>query len=146
MWSSAYTVYGMDNREAAIRICSPMRDNPAASVNLELKPSDSSANPYLALGACIVAGLDGIRRKLVPGEAVNVDPATLSDAERLSRGARRLPDSLGAALDALEADTLLMDSLGDLRRRAYLAVKRSEVAAFAEMDAAHECFEHFTKI
>jgi glutamine synthetase len=146
MWASAYTVYGMDNREAAIRICSPMRDDPAASVNLELKPSDSSANPYLALGACIVAGLDGIRRKLDPGEAVNVDPATLSDTERLARGARRLPGSLGAALDALEADTLLMDSLGDLRRRAYLAVKRSEVAAFADMDAAQECFEHFTKI
>jgi glutamine synthetase len=146
MWASAYTVYGMDNREAAVRICSPMRDDPAGSVNLELKPSDSSANPYLALGACIQAGLDGIRRKLDPGEAVNVDPATLSDAERLARGARRLPDSLGAALDALEADTLLMDSLGDLRSRAYLAVKRSEVAAFAGMDAAQECFEHFTKI
>ncbi len=146
MWSSAYTIYGMDNREAAVRICSPMRDDPAASVNLELKPSDSSANPYLALGASIHAGLDGIRRKLDPGEAVNVDPAILSDAERLARGARRLPDSLGAALDALEADTLLMNSLGDLRRRAYLAVKRSEVAAFADMDVAQECFEHFTKI
>jgi len=146
MWSSAYTIHGMDNREAAVRICSPMRDDPAASVNLELKPSDSSANPYLALGACIQAGLDGIRRKLDPGEAVNVDPATLSDAERLARGAHRLPDSLDAALDALEADTVLMDSLGDLRRRAYLAVKRSEVAAFAAMDTAQECFEHFTKI
>jgi glutamine synthetase len=146
MWASAYTVYGMDNREAAVRICSPMRDDPAASVNLELKPSDSSANPYLALGAVIQAGLDGIRRKLDPGEAVNVDPAALSDAERLAVGAHRLPASLDAALDSLEADTLLMDSLGDLRRRAYLAVKRSEVAAFAAMDAAQECFEHFTKI
>src|SRR5262249_61002787 len=62
MWSSAYTVYGMDNREAAVRICSPMSDNQAASANLELHPSDSSANPYLALGAVIHAGLDGIRR------------------------------------------------------------------------------------
>src|SRR5499433_3217789 len=146
MWSSAYTVYGLDNREAAVRICSPMRDDPAGSVNLELKPSDSSGNPYLALGACIHAGLDGIRRKLDPGDAVNVDPATLSDAERLARGAHRLPDSLGAALDCLEADTLLMDSLGDLRRRAYLAVKRSEAAEFADMTTAQECFEHFTKI
>jgi glutamine synthetase len=146
MWSSAYTVYGMDNREAAVRICSPMRDDPAASVNLELKPSDSSANPYLALGACIHAGLDGIRRKLDPGEAVNVDPATLSDAERLARGAHRLPTSLDAALDALEGDELLMSSLGDLRRRAYLAVKRSEAVAFAGADPAYECFEHFSKI
>jgi glutamine synthetase len=146
MWASAYTIYGMDNREAAVRICSPMRDDPAGSVNLELKPSDSSANPYLALGACIYAGLDGIRRKLDPGEAVNVDPATLTEAERLAAGARRLPGSLAEALDALEADELLMESLGDLRRRAYLAVKRSEVAAFADADPAYECFEHFTKI
>jgi glutamine synthetase len=122
-----------------------MSDDRAASVNLELKPSDSSANPYLALGAVIHAGLDGIRRKLDPGEAVNVDPATLTNSERLARGIQRLPDSLGAALDALEADTLLMDSLGDLRRRAYLAVKRSEAAAFANMGTARECFEHFTK-
>ena len=146
MWSSAYTVYGMDNREAAVRICSPMRDDPAGSVNLELKPSDSSANPYLALGACIHAGLDGIRRKLDPGEAVNVDPATLTDDQRSAVGAHRLPASLAEALDALEADELLMESLGDLRRRAYLAVKRSEVAAFAGADPAWECFEHFTKI
>ena len=67
MWSSAYTVYGMDNREAAVRICSPMSDDRAKSVNLELKPSDSSANPYLALGAVIHAGLDGIRRRLDQG-------------------------------------------------------------------------------
>jgi glutamine synthetase len=146
MWSSAYTIYGMDNREAAIRICSPMRDDPAGTVNLELKPSDSSANPYLALGACIHAGLDGIRRKLDPGEAVNVDPATLTDAQRLAAGADRLPTSLAEALDALAADDLLMESLGDLRRRAYLAVKRSEVAAFSGTDPAYECFEHFTKI
>jgi glutamine synthetase len=146
MWSSAYTVYGMDNREAAIRICSPMRDDPAATVNLEIKPSDSSANPYLALGAVIQAGLDGIRRKLDPGEAVNIDPATLSDAQRLAVGAHRLPASLAEALDALAADDLLLASLADLRSRAYLAVKRSEVAAFAGTDASYECFEHFTKI
>jgi glutamine synthetase len=146
MWSSAYTIYGMDNREAAVRICSVLRGDPASSVNLELKPSDSSANPYLALGAFIYAGLDGIRGKLDPGEAVNVDPSTLSDAERERYGARRLPASLDAALDALAADELLMEALGPLRRSAYLAVKRSEVADFAAHDAAYECFHHFTKI
>jgi glutamine synthetase len=146
MWSSAYTIYGMDNREAAVRIASVLRGDPASSVNLELKPSDSSANPYLALGAFIHAGLDGIRGKLDPGAAVNVDPATLSDAERTRLGARRLPGSLEAALNALEADDLLMTALGPLRSRAYLAVKRSEAADFAAHDAAYECFHHFTKI
>jgi glutamine synthetase len=146
MWSSAYAVYGMDNREAAVRICSPMLGDAAGTVNLELKPSDSSANPYLALGAVIHAGLDGIRRKLDPGEAVNVDPATLTDGERRALGAHRLPASLDAALNALAADDLLMEALGPLRRQAYLAVKRSEAAEFADADVAWECFQHFTKI
>ena len=147
MWASAYTCYGMDNREAAIRICSPLRGDPGSSVHLELKPSDSSANPYLALGAFIYAGLDGIRSKLDPGEAVNVDPATLTDAERASGNTHRLPASLNAALDALSADEMLMDLLGPLRSSAYLAVKRSEAAHFSHStDPYYECFEHFTKI
>jgi glutamine synthetase len=143
-WASAYTCYGMDNREAAVRICSPLGTE--GSVNLELKPSDSSANPYLALGAFIRAGLDGLRRKVDPGDPVNVDPATLSDAERTRLRVYRLPGSLNEALDALVGDSLLMEALGPLRREAYLAVKRSEAADFAAQDAAYECFHHFTKL
>jgi glutamine synthetase len=141
-WSSAYVSYGADNREAAVRICSPLTGD---SVNLELKPSDSTGNPYLALGALIHAGLDGLARQLDPGEPVGVDPATLSDAERSSLGIARLPQTLDAALDALEADQYLMDALGPLRSTAYLAVKRSEAAAFAGHDTEWECFHHFTK-
>ena len=144
-WSSAYTIWGMDNREAAVRICSPLRGDETSSVNLELKPSDSSANPYLALGAFLHAGLDGIRQGLDPGAAVNVDPATMSEAEREAAGARRLPRSLTEALDALAADDLLMSKLGPLRSTAYLAVKRAEAAAFAEHDTAWECFQHFLR-
>jgi glutamine synthetase len=144
-WSSAFACYGMDNREAAIRVCSPLRGDAASSVNLELKPSDSSANPYLALGAFIQAGLDGIRQRIDPGPAVNVDPATLSEAERAAVGAHRLPKSLTDALDALASDELLMTKLGPLRSVAYLAVKRAEAAAFAEHDAAWECFQHFAR-
>src|SRR2546429_9992311 len=112
MWSSAHTVYGMDNREAAVRICSPMRDDPAGSVNLELKPSDSSANPYLALGACMYAGLDGIRRKLDPGEAVNVDPAAPPPDQRRAGGGHRPPAPLAVARGALEGRDLPMEAPG----------------------------------
>ncbi|MGP3915247.1 glutamine synthetase family protein [Nonomuraea sp. 10N515B] len=134
MWSSAYAVYGLDNREAAVRVCSPIGET--GEPNLELKPSDSSANPYLSLGAVIHAGLDGIRRKLDPGAPVDVDPDT--------RPGRypRLPSSLDEALDALEADELLMEALGPLRRSAYLAVKRSEAAAFGAKDTSYELFNH----
>jgi glutamine synthetase len=134
MWASAYAVYGPDNREAAVRICSPLGES--GEPNLELKPSDSSANPYLSLGAVIHAGLDGIRRKLDPGEAVDIDPDTRPGRYQ------RLPASLDEALDALEADELLMEALGPLRRSAYLAVKRSEAAAFAAKDASFEVFHH----
>jgi len=144
-WSSAFTCYGMDNREASVRIASPMWGDQEATTNLEFKPSDSTGNPYLALGGILYAGLDGIRRQLDPGEPIGVDPATLPEGEREMRGIRRLPESLGAALDALANDDLLMDALGPLRSSAYLAVKRSEVAAFAGRDAAFECFHHFTK-
>ena len=144
-WSSAFTCWGMDNREAAVRVPSRMWGLDEASTNLELKPSDATGNPYLALGAVIHAGLDGIHNKLDPGRPVDTDPATLSRATRRRRGIERLPSSLGEALDALEADELLMEALGPLRRDAYLAVKRSEVAAFGDRDAAFECFHHFTK-
>ena len=49
------------------------------------------------------------------------------------------------ALDALDADSVLMSALGPLRSTAYLAVKRSEAAHFAEKDAAYECFHHWLK-
>jgi glutamine synthetase len=140
-WASAYACYGVDNREAAVRVCSPMRDDAEGSTNIEFKPSDSSANPYLSLGAVIHAGLDGIRTKTEPGEALHADPAALPESERPPR----LPTSLGAALDALEADELLMNALGPLRRTAYLAVKRSDAEAFRSQDAEQEYFHHFTK-
>jgi glutamine synthetase len=141
MWSGAFACYGPDNREAALRICSPIGS--LGSVNLELKPIDSTGNPYLALGAFIYAGIDGIRRSLSPGEPVLVDPAVLNASERERLSVTRLPSSLGAALDALAADSFLMSALGPLRSSAYLAVKRSEVEHFRERDAAYECRQHW---
>ena len=143
MWSGAFACYGPDNREAALRICSPIGS--LGSVNLELKPVDSTGNPYLALGAFIYAGLDGIRRSLSPGEPVLVDPAALDSSERERLSVVRLPSSLRAALEALEADSFLMSALGPLRSTAYLAVKRSELEHFRIHDAEHECRQHWLK-
>lgn len=140
-WSGAYLCYGPDNREAALRICSPIGS--AGSVNLELKPADSTGNPYLALGAFIYAGIDGIRRSLDPGEPLLADPAVLDPAERDRLSVFRLPSSLGAALDALEADSYLMSALGPLRSAAYLAVKRSEAEHFRIRDTEYECRKHW---
>jgi glutamine synthetase len=140
-WSGAFACWGPDNREAAVRLCSPI--GARGSVNIEFKPSDSSGNPYLALGAFIHAGLDGIRRSLSPGEPLAVDPASLSPTERSGLSVHPLPSSLSEALDALEADSVLMTALGKLRSTAFVAVKRSEAAHFAEHDTAYECHHHW---
>ncbi|HEX7788782.1 MAG TPA: glutamine synthetase family protein, partial [Methylomirabilota bacterium] len=119
-WSSAYTAWGPDNREAAVRVPSTFSSDRAGSTNAELKASDSSSNPYLALGGLLAAGLDGVTRGLDPGEAVLVDPGALSEAERRARGIERYPTTLGAALDRLEADAALVSALGPTLHRAYL--------------------------
>ncbi len=144
-WSSAYTAWGPDNREAAIRVPSQRRGLEMESTNLELKPCDPSSNPYLALGGLLAAGLDGMARKLDAGEPALVDPDTLSEGERRRRGIRRLPSSLGEALDALERDEILRAALGETLAREYLAVKRSEVRGFEGKDVAFEIEHHFYK-
>jgi glutamine synthetase len=144
-WSSAFAIYGHDNREAALRIASPFWSNVAGSVNLELKACDASCNPYLALGGLIAAGLDGLERGLGPGEPVEVDPASLTEAERRERGIRRLPESLDAALAALEADAVLMEALGPLLSRSYLAVRRSEADLYRDQGVDFEIAGHFYK-
>ena len=144
-WCSAYTAWGPDNKEAAIRLPSPARGAPMESTNFELKPSDPSTNPFLALGALLAAGLDGIASKRDPGEPTLVDPDGLSEAERQRRGIHRLPKSLGEALDELERDEVLRDALGEPLAKEYVIVKRSEVRAFDGKDAAFEIDQHFYK-
>jgi len=144
-WSSAYTCWGFDNREAAVRMVSGLWGETTPSIHFELKASDNSNNPYLALGALIAAGMDGVRRELDPGEPMMVDPSSLDEAERKRRNVRRLPDSLGAAVDTLAEDAVLTGALGDLLADAYITVKRSEAEAFATEDLAFELKHHFYK-
>jgi glutamine synthetase len=142
-WSSAFTAWGHDNREAAVRVASPFWSDVEGSTNLELKSVDSSCNPYIALGGLLAAGLDGIERGLQPADSTEVDPASLTEAERDAAGVRRLPGSLEAALDALEGDTVLIDALGPLLARSYLAVRRSEAQSYAAMAEDQQFQRHF---
>jgi glutamine synthetase len=144
-WSSAYTAWGIENREAAVRVPSRYWDDEAASTNLELKASDASANPYIALGGVMAAALDGIERGLDPGDPVNEDPGNLSDAERERRGIRRFPLTATEALDELERDSVLTAALGEGLATEYLKVRRAEAAAYADHDEAFELDQHFFK-
>jgi len=133
MWSSAYAAYGPDNREAAVRIASPVAGAESATANVEFKPMDVTANPYLALAAVLATGMDGMDRNLDPGEPTSVDPATLSDEERASKGIYPLPASLDEALDALEKDGVLIEALGEPLVRTHLAVGRAQAEIAREL-------------
>jgi glutamine synthetase len=144
-WAGAFTAWGHDNREAPVRVPSVFAGMEEASTNAELKAADATCNPYLAVGGLIAAGLDGLERGLEPPEAVEVDPATIPDAERDARGIHRLPATQAEALDALEADPVLTAALGPVLTESYLAVRRSEWGAYSLQDAEYEQRGHFLK-
>lgn len=144
-WASAYRVWGPDNREGALRVASPTKSLQAQSTNVELKASDSSANPYMALGGVIAAGLDGIDRGLELPPPTTIDPHLLSDDERRAIGAERLPQSLREAIANLRSDQVLVEALGERLAGSYMAVKEADIAAFANQDEAFELRQHAYK-
>ena len=123
-WASAYNCYGPDNREAALRVVAGAKGAAEASFNIELKAVDGACNPYLAALAVLAAGMDGIENGIDPGEPVTTDPYDMSEEERESRGVRRLPKTLGEAVDALEADKLFERVLGKTFYEEYILLKR----------------------
>ena len=92
--------YSKQNRSAAVRI--PIySDNPKAK-RLEFRPPDPSCNPYLAYAAMLLAGLDGVKNKIHPGEPLDKDSYDLSPEEAAK--VPSVPGSLEGVLAALKAD------------------------------------------
>ncbi len=142
-WATSDVVWGYDNRQAAVRAASPFWGREMATSNIEIKAVDSSSNPYLALGGIIAAGLDGIEGEIDPGEAVQVDPANLSEEERKRLGVRRVPTSLRGAVAEFAADPLFKQLMPELMWRAHQAVKLAECDAFEANDEEFEFKAHF---
>jgi glutamine synthetase len=142
-WSSAFTCFGPDNREAAVRIASGFWGEEMKTVNLELKPSDSSHNPYIALGGLIAAGLDGVEKEMKAPDPVLVDPGDMNESERSRRGIERLPTSLKEATDALERDEVLMTAMGDVLSREYLLIKSADWESSRDSDPDSELRQYF---
>ncbi len=93
-------MYSQRNRSACVRI--PVYSRSEKSKRIEFRSPDPSANPYLALSAMLMAGLDGIERKLVPPDPIDKDLYELSPEEK-SR-VKSTPGSLEEALNALRDD------------------------------------------
>jgi glutamine synthetase len=92
--------YSMRNRSAAVRI--PMYSDNPKSKRIEFRPPDCTCNPYLSFAALLMAGLDGIRNELDPGDPVDKNIYDLATEE--AANIKTVPGSLDAAMAALEAD------------------------------------------
>ena len=103
-----YLSWSASNRSALIRI-------PAArgqGTRVELRCPDPSCNPYLELAVCLMAGLDGIEKGLVPPEEILDNIFAMSEEERKAKNIKSLPSSLKEALDKMLEDELVCNTLG----------------------------------
>ena len=97
---------------------------------IEFRAGDHTGNPYLALAALLAAGIDGLDRRLDPGPPAEGDLGHLAPDELARQGVRLLPRSAGEALDAVEADEVVMRALGPVCGPELLRVKRYELARY----------------
>jgi glutamine synthetase len=93
-------VFSARNRSAAARI--PMYTSNPKAKRIEFRPPDPTANPYLAFSAMLMAGLDGVQKKMDPGAPLEKNTYELSPREE--RRLKTVPGSLEESLRALEAD------------------------------------------
>ncbi len=93
-------VYSQRNRSAAVRI--PVYSKSSKSKRIEFRCPDPAANPYLCFAAQLMAGLDGIKNKIDPGQPIDKDLYELEPEEAAK--VKSTPGSLGEVLDALEKD------------------------------------------
>ncbi|MDE0084193.1 MAG: type III glutamate--ammonia ligase [Candidatus Poribacteria bacterium] len=117
-WAPVFVTFGGNNRTQMIRTPAPGR--------IENRLSDGAANPYLAATVLLAAGLDGIENQIDPGEQ-NVDNLyEVPEDELQRRGIDSLPTTLSEAADALEADEVIKNALGNEYADYYIQVKRDE--------------------
>ena len=118
--------YSARNRSASVRI--PWVSSPKAR-RIEVRFPDSTANPYLAFAAMMMAGLDGIRNKIHPGEAMDKDLYDLPPEEE--KAIPKVAFSLEQALDALDKDREFLTAGGvftDDMLDAYISLKTADVS------------------
>jgi glutamine synthetase len=131
-FASAYAFWGIENREAALRFVPSSSLLGEGHANVELKPSDASSNPYLALAVLIASGLAGVADGLTLPDPIGQDPGSWTQEERDAAGVVRLPSDPAEAEAALVANPRVRAALGEALLGAFVAVRRSDRAWAAE--------------
>lgn len=138
--------FSSGNRSAAIRI--PKYATQPDKVRFEFRPPDATCNPYLAMSAMLMAGIDGIKNKIDPtAEGFGpIDDNIFNWSEEKRATIQSLPTSLEEAVSALEADHqfLLQDEVFDLEMiREWITTKRSEDIEIRKRPHPYEVERYF---
>jgi glutamine synthetase len=119
LWAPVFADWGFQNRTTALRVSAPGR--------VEFRPADSSVNPYLSFAGLLAAMRDGLARDLDPGPP---EERNIYEAMAQGKEVRRIPATLGQALDALERDAVVRAALPGDMYRVFLHHKRDEWERF----------------
>jgi len=141
-WSAGAVCLAQRNREALLRIPPLLAlagEGQSHQLRLEYRGADATANPYLALGAIVRAGLEGVRAELPVPPILDRDPAGLQGEEAARYGVGALPASLEDALQALAGDEAVRGWMPPLLYEAYVGVKRAELEMIADLDLSEVC-------
>jgi glutamine synthetase len=136
-WTPAFVSYGDNNRTQMIR-------TPNAG-HVEDRTVSSAFNPYLSMAAYVYAGLDGIKRKLNPGEPNRSNMYAQTPQEMAKSGIRTLPQSLAEALDELERDKVIQAGLGPIASE-FIDLKRKEWNDYHRQVSAWEVERYLTML
>ncbi len=128
--------WGRIHRQALIRVPRPGK-NPLQSMRIELRCTDSSCNPYLALAVMLRAGLDGIQRNMELPPAMDENLFLQEENERF-RPRVHLPATLGEAIEDLREDNLIRDTLGDTIYEGFVDAKSIEWTEYRQQVHAWE--------
>jgi glutamine synthetase len=119
-----YIAWSPSNRSALVRV--PAYFKKPSAIRAEYRGADPSQNPYLGITAQLAAGLDGIKKKIDPGDPVMKNIYKLTEREKRELGIRELPTSLKEALEALASDEVIQRVLGSHIYDAFMDIKTDE--------------------
>ena len=137
-----YIAWSHKNRSPLVRI--PAKRG--MSTRIELRSPDSAANPYLALAAVLMSGLDGIKNNVELPPAMNTNLYMLSKSEKEKCHIEMLPDNLKEAIDLLKKDELMLKALGEHAEKQFIHAKEQEWASYSTRVTEWELKEYLNKI
>jgi glutamine synthetase len=138
-WAPTWANVSLQDRAASLRVCPGSGIGSPNQFNVEYRVADATACPYLALGALVHAGVDGIERQLTLPQPLDKSFASMSDVERHAAGMRPLPHTLGEAIGLLRNTPAARDWFGAEFFELYLTFKVEEEQAVAGLAPQDIC-------